>query len=114
MSEKSDLIDEQVAACRERDLERFLGYYAADTVIRDLDGNVLMNGRQAMREQYGQLFRDSPALRINIPRRTEVGDYVVDEEQISGFRLAGFPTAMRAVVIYRVQHGKINQVVLVS
>jgi hypothetical protein len=42
------------------------------------------------------------------------GDYVIDEEDISGFILAGFPASMHAVVIYRVQDGQISQVVLLA
>jgi hypothetical protein len=40
------------------------------------------------------------------------GDYVVDEEDVSGFILAGFPPAMRVVVVYRVREGLIHDVVL--
>jgi hypothetical protein len=112
MSEATDVVDRQIAAFRGRDLERFLGFYAADITIRDFDGNVLMDGLAAMRGQYGPLFRDSPQLSVEIPRRMVAGDYVIDEEDISGFILAGFPTAMHAVVVYRVQDGLIHDVVL--
>ena len=40
------------------------------------------------------------------------GDYVVDEEDITGFILAGFPPAMHAVVIYRVRQGLIHDVTM--
>jgi hypothetical protein len=55
-----------------------------------------MDGLEAIREMYGPLFRDSPQLRTEIPRRMMAGDYVVDEEELSGFILAGFPPATRA------------------
>jgi len=47
---------------------------------------------------------------VQIPRRMVAGDYVIDEEDISGFVLAGFPTAMHAVVVYRVRDGRIHGV----
>jgi hypothetical protein len=47
----TDVIDAQIAAYRERDLQRFLDCYAADVVIRDFDGNVLMDGLEVMRER---------------------------------------------------------------
>ncbi len=90
MSETTGVVDRQIAAFRDRDLERFLGFYAAGVKVRDFDGNVLMDGLEAMRGQYGPLFRDSPELRVEIPRRMVAGEYVVDEEDISGFVLAGF------------------------
>jgi hypothetical protein len=73
-----------------------------------------MGSVESMREQYGQLFRDSPKLSVDIPRRMVVGDYVIDEEQIKGFNLPGFPAELHAVVIYRVKDDKIQEVVLLS
>ena len=112
MSEATDVVDRQVAAYRDRDLERFLGCYAADVKVRDFDGNVLMDGLEAVRGQYGPMFRDSPQLRADIPRRIVAGNYVIDEEDISGMVAAGFPRAMHAVVVYRVRDGLIHDVVL--
>jgi hypothetical protein len=111
MSEATDVVDRQIAAFRDRDLERFLGFYAADVKVKDFDGNALMDGLEAMRGQYGPLFRDSPQLSVQIPRRMVAGDYVIDEEDITGFILAGFPPVMHAVVVYRVQDGLIHDVI---
>ena len=111
MSEATDLVDRQVAAYRDRDLDRFLSFYAEDVKIRDFDGNVLMDGLEGMRGMYGPLFRDSPELGVDNPHRIVSGDYVIDEEHISGFNLAGFPPAMQAVVVYRVRDGLIRDVV---
>jgi hypothetical protein len=59
MSEATDVVDRQLAAYRDRDLESFLACYAAHVKVRDFDGNVLMDGREAMRGQYGPLLRDA-------------------------------------------------------
>jgi len=67
MSDATDLVDRQIGAYRARDLEQFLSFYAEDVRIRDFDGNVLMNGRAAMRGMYEPLFRDSPELAVGIP-----------------------------------------------
>jgi hypothetical protein len=55
---------------------------------------------------------DSPQLTVEIPRRMVAGDYVVDEENLTGFILAGFSPEVHAVVVYRVQDGLIHDVVL--
>jgi hypothetical protein len=110
----TDVVDAQISAYRERDLERFLACYAADVVIRDFDGNVLMGSLDVMREQYGQLFRDSPLLSVEIPRRMVVGDHVIDEEQVKGFNLPGSPAELHAVVVYQVKDQKIQSVMLLS
>jgi hypothetical protein len=83
MSEAPDVVDGQVAAYRDRDLERFFGYYAADVKVKAFDGHVLIDGLEAMRGQCGPLFRGSPQLRADIPRRIVAGDYVIDEEDTS-------------------------------
>src|SRR5690348_3502368 len=112
MSEATDVVDRQVAAYRDRDLERFLACYAADVKIKDFDGNVLMDGLEAVRGQYGPLFRDSPQLRVEVPRRIVVGDYVIDEEDASGIVMAGFPPTEHIAVVYRVRDRLIHDVIL--
>lgn len=100
----------EIAAYRARDLDEFLSYYADDAVIRDADGNVLMDSEEAMRAFYGPLFRDSPELSVEIPRRIEFGDYVIDEELVNGVVLEGYPPHLHAVVVNRVTDSKISHV----
>ena len=113
MSAVTDLVDRQIAGFRDRDLEAFLGCYADDVTIRDFAGSVLMDGKAGMRGQYESLFRDSPQLSVAIPNRITAGDFVVDEEDVSGFILAGFPDTMKAVVVYLVRDGLIKDAVFV-
>jgi len=114
MTDTTDLVDAQVAAYADRDLDRFMAFYAPEVKIRAFDGTVLMDGPESMRDSYGQLFRDSPNLKVAITQRIVIGEFVVDEEEIDGFTLPGFPTQMRAVVVYRVSGGKIQEVVLLN
>ena len=109
MSVTTDLIDGEIAAYRARNLDEFLSFYSADAVIRDGDGNVLVKGELEMREYYGTLFRSSPDLRLEIPRRIEFGDYVIDEELVDGINVEGYPTKLHAAVVYRVKDSKISQ-----
>ncbi len=91
----------QVDAYNARDLDRFLKCYSPDAVIEDGSGQVLMRG------VYGQLFAQSPELHCEIRQRIRVGPYVVDEEAITGFHLAGFPTEVHAAAVYRVEGDRI-------
>jgi len=50
MSTTTDLIDGSTAAYRARNLDEYLSYFSADAVIRDANGNVLMEGELAIRE----------------------------------------------------------------
>ena len=110
MSVATDVIDGELAAYRARDLDEFLSYYSAEAVIRDADGNVLMDGEEAMRAFYGPLFRDSPDLSVEIPNRIDFDDYVVDEEVVTGVVLEGYPSELHAVVVNRVTGSKISHV----
>jgi uncharacterized protein (TIGR02246 family) len=112
MSEVTDLIDAQVAAFRDKDLERFLNCYAADVTIFSGDGQVFMADREVMREQYGQLFSASPDLAVDIANRIAVGSVVVDEEHLQNFNAPGMPANFDAIVVYHVTDGKISQVTL--
>jgi hypothetical protein len=112
MSDQTDLVDAQVKAFRARDLDGYVACYAAGAVIKDGDGNVMMNGIESIRGMYGQLFEQSPDLAVSIPNQMVIGDYVIHEEQLDGFNMEGYPPQVHAVVVYRVADGKIREVTL--
>ncbi len=110
LSQPRDIVEEQVAAYNARDLERFLSYYAPSAVIRDSSGATLYEGREAMRPVYEPLFSQCPALHVDIPSRLHIGQWVIDEEFVTGIDLPGAPTEMRAIAIYHVVDGMIQRV----
>ena len=112
MSAITDIVDEQIAAYRRRDLDGFLSCYATDVQICGVDGSVRMDGIESMRERYGQLFDGSPDLAVEIANRIVVENCVVDEERISGFNLPGYPTELHAAVVYEVGEDKIIRVII--
>ena len=114
MPETADIVDAQVKAFQGRDLESFLACYSANAVIKDADGNVIVSGLDSLRRMYAQLFRDSPRLAVQIPNRMAVSEYVIDEERIEGFNMAGFPPAIHAVAVYRITDGTIHEVTLLT
>ena len=112
MSLAADVVDAQVEAYRARDVELFLFHYADDTSVVTFDGTAVFADKQAMREQYGKLFADSPDLSVAIANRVAAGDFVVDEEHLSGFHFGDMPTEMTALAVYRVTNGKISKLML--
>ncbi len=97
-----DPVEAQLAAYNARDVEAFLSCYTADCAIDDGAGARLMAGHAEMHARYRALFDGSPNLHCDVVHRTRIGEYVIDEESISG-RLPGTaPELKRAVVIYRV------------
>lgn len=101
------VVTAQVDAYNARDLDRFLDCHSPDAVIEDATGQVLMRGRDAMRPVYERLFSQSPELHCEIQQRIHVGRYVIDEESITGFHFAGFPTEVHAAALYRVEGDRI-------
>jgi hypothetical protein len=104
----NDPVEEQLAAYNAHDLERFLACYAEDAVIEDEANARLMVGHAAMRPAYSALFANSSNLHAEVPRRIRVGEFVVDEERVTG--LPGRAEPLHAVVVYRVREGVIVHV----
>ena len=87
-------------------------HYADDVSVVLFDGTPMFADKEVMREQYGKLFADSPDLRVSIANRMTAGEFVVDEEHLSGVRFGDMPTEMTAVSVYRVVGGKISKLML--
>ncbi len=113
MSEASDLIDAQLAAYRDRDLDRYVTFFSDDVVIRDAEGHVLAEGIHALRAFYENMFRDSDSLEVRIAHRIEVGSFVIDEEHVTGLVSQGLPSSIEAACVYRVRDGKIDAMTFV-
>jgi uncharacterized protein (TIGR02246 family) len=101
-----DPVQAQLDAYNARDLERFLDCYTEDVVIEDGAGNLLMRGREEMRRRYGPMFEAYPNLHCRVVSRIRIGDYVVDEERITGRK----PEEEHGVAIYRLAGEKIAHV----
>jgi hypothetical protein len=108
MSAISELIDGEVAAYRDRDLDRYLSFFAEDVVVTDFEGNVLMRGIEGLRSNYQPLFENSPDLAVDIVSRIESGGFVVDLEHLDGFVNPPYPRTFDAAVIYLVKDAKIS------
>ena len=96
---KFDPVAAQLAAYNALDIDAFMVCYTPDCVIEDGEGTRIMSGHTDMRPRYQALFANSPNLHCEIVSRIRIGDYVIDEERITG----RVPDLRRAVVIYRVE-----------
>jgi len=112
ISDATDVVDAQIAAFNARDVEGFVSHYADDASVVLFDGTPMFPDKQVMREQYGKLFADSPDLHVEIPSRMVAGDFVIDEEHLSGDQFEGMPPEMTALSVYRVVDGTIARLML--
>jgi uncharacterized protein (TIGR02246 family) len=109
MGDATELVQRQVDAANARDAPAFAACYAEDAAVLNADGSVMVSGRSGIEEFYAQMFRTSPHFRVEVPTRIAVGDWVIDEESVSGIVLEGFPSHMSAAIVYRVSEGLIAQ-----
>jgi hypothetical protein len=114
MSVETDVVDAQIEAFRARDVDRFLSHYADDASVAMFDGTPMFASKDVMREQYGKLFADSPDLQVSVAGRIAAGEFVVDEEHLSGFHFGDMPTELTSIAIYHVIGGKIARLMLLS
>ena len=79
-----DVVQRQVEAYNAQDLDAFVRTYADDVVVT-AGGKVIMQGKDALRERYGGLFKKYPNNRARIAHRKTEGDNVVlDHEIVTG------------------------------
>ena len=109
-----DPVSDQLEAYNARDINRFVSYYDPEVAIEDGEGNTLMRGHDEMRTRYRALFEVSPHLHCRLVSRIRVGNYVIDEEEVTGVKLEDAPELLHAVAIYRIERDKIAHVVILT
>ncbi len=99
------IVQIQLNAYNDRDLEAFLNTYSPDVQVFNFPDELRLKGRANMREQYADFFRNTPDLHCDIKNRIVIGNKVIDEEYITANG-----TNFSAVAIYEVENGKIAKV----
>ncbi|PKN28043.1 MAG: hypothetical protein CVU65_00345 [Deltaproteobacteria bacterium HGW-Deltaproteobacteria-22] len=95
----------QLAAYNDRHIDLFVSYFHPEVeLFVHGEPAPFVKGSAALRESYSKMFKASPLLHCELERRIAVGDFVIDEERVSGLR--GGPP-VHAVAIYEVKGGKI-------
>jgi len=112
--EPRDIVQAAIDAYHDHDLDRCLGYYSPEVVVKDADGNVLMAGANAVRSRYAKSMLDHPNLHYDIPNRIALGEWVIDEERVTGFTKPGSPEVVRAVLVYRFSRELIREILILS
>jgi hypothetical protein len=106
-----DVVIRQVDAYNAHELEAFVACYADDVVVMSGTGQVMLDGSDALREQYGQWFPDMPDLHADVLGRVTHGSWVVDEERAAAPSL-GFE--MGGLIAYRIRGDVIDRVVMMA
>src|ERR1700704_280588 len=101
----ADVVQRQLDAYNDRDLERFLAEYS-DTVqvFRPPAREPVMSGKAALGAYYAANRFNLPNLRADLVHRIVLGSHVIDHERVHGVREEPFEVA----AVYEVVDGKIQ------
>jgi hypothetical protein len=100
----SDVIDRLLVALNAGDVDAFVDCYAEDATIENGHDEVMARGHDELRSKYGGMFEQLPDIRIEALSRTNVGEFVVQEERVTG---RGEPELH--VAVYLVQGDRVKR-----
>ena len=100
-------VEAQLEAYNARDVDAFMACYTQDVQVFDADGNLVVDGWDAMRERYAAAFAREPDVRCQILHRIRHSRSVVDHEDLTGYQDG---STRQAVAVYRVTDGLISRV----
>lgn len=96
----------QLEAFNARDVRAFSAFYAPNAVVYDHPGQAYASGRAEIEGVYGDNFLHWPGLRARVESQIVSGEWVVNDERLSGGAGADF----QAVVTYHVRDCLIQRV----
>jgi hypothetical protein len=99
----TDPVERVLAALNAHDVEAFVACYAPEATIEDGGDAVVARGRDEIRARYEPMFDRFPDVRVERLTRSAVGEYVVQEERVTG--RGG--DAERHVAVYTIRDGLI-------
>lgn len=104
-----ELVDGQLTAYNQRDLEKFLSFYVDLVPVHWFPSGIERQdvSGAAFRGRFQRLFEQSPELNAELLSRIVHGRIVIDHERITGFMGS---EVREAVAIYRVGPRLIEQV----
>ena len=99
------IIQQQMEAFNAHDLDAFCAPCAAEIRVESADGQVLLDGDEEFRNWYGGHWSANPGLKSDLLDRISVGEWVIDENVVSGFADG---SQDHNVIVFRVAGGLIR------
>jgi uncharacterized protein (TIGR02246 family) len=107
VSASAELIQKQLDAYNNQNIEAFLACYAEDAVLAGMNGDVTHRGLAAIRKRHEDLFYEFPKNHARLVNRIDLGTTVIDHEQVE--RSPG-GDRFEVAAIYTIKDGKIARV----
>ena len=96
------LIQKQTLAFNNRDLESFASYYSDNVIVQKFPNDTLYAGKSKLRSNYKDIFSNNPEANVEVVKRINKGNIVIDEERIN---ING--KVLHRAVLYEMNNGKI-------
>lgn len=102
------IIQKQVKAFNQRDLDGFVSCFAEDVLVRRFPNEKMYQGNDTMMENYERFFENVESSSVEVVNRIILGNTVIDEEvtQVDG-------REGHQVAIYQVQNGRITSMTFI-
>ena len=104
------LVQQQLIAYNARNIEAFLEPYSDEVELYMFPNQLLGKGKNFMRKDYAEMFKNTPNLHYDIKNRTVLGNTVIDHEVVSGFG----SNHLEAIAIYEIKNDKIAKVYFIQ
>lgn len=80
------VVDRVLEALNAGDIDAFVRCYRDDATIENGYGRIAATGHDELRKMYGAMFEAYPDIRVEPGWRKQVGEFVVQEETVTGRR----------------------------
>ncbi len=97
------VVQKQVEAFNDRDLDRFAACYSENVLVRNFPNDSLYTGNAILKENYKKFYEQTPQIKVEVVKRISIGNKVIDEEKVT---LSD--KERRQVAIYEVNNGPIS------
>lgn len=104
------LVQQQLIAYNARNIDAFLEPYSDDVELYMFPNQLIGKGKDFMKKDYAEMFKNTPNLHCDIKNRTILGNTVIDHEIVSGFG----PNHLEAIAIYEIKNDKIAKVYFIQ
>ncbi|NMR34442.1 amidohydrolase family protein [Chryseobacterium aquaticum] len=101
------LVQKQVNGYNARNIDAFLEPYSEEIELYMFPNQLISKGKEAMRKDYSEMFKKLTNLHCHIKNRIVNGNFVIDQESVSGMRKN---QTVEATAIYEIKDNKISKV----
>lgn len=106
-SEAARLAQLQLDAYNAKDIDAFLAPYSDSVKVFSHPNQLILQGKEAMRERYIGRFANAPDLHCTLINRMVLGNVVIDQEDVI---MDKNKPSSKVIAMYKIADGKIQEV----